>query len=50
MQNEKHALITERPSLGQAALELRATPELHFLRTSPRRKAFIFPWARKKEN
>jgi hypothetical protein len=29
----KKVSITERPSLGQAALELRATPQLNFLRT-----------------
>jgi hypothetical protein len=28
---KKNVSITERPSLGQAALELRATPELSFL-------------------
>jgi hypothetical protein len=35
VQDIKNVLITERPSLGQAALELRATHQLHFFKNWP---------------
>jgi hypothetical protein len=41
VQDVKHVKITERPSVGQAALEPRATPQLDFLRTGLSEAMFL---------